>query len=105
MAKYQVLYWHDIPTQVRARDKSGRVSKELPSRFMEAVDRAAMASKSVDGESYTAGFQWGARQEREGSAEDVAAAVVAELDAQYAEIDYRATAERIKAARKESEGG
>lgn len=102
MAKYQVLYWHGIPVQVRARDKSGRVSKELPPRFMSAVDKAAMASKSVDGESYTAGFQWGERQERDGTAEEVAAAVAAELEMQYPSIDHRAVANRIKRERAEN---
>jgi hypothetical protein len=104
MATYQILYWHGIPVQVRARDKNERASKELPPRFMSAVDKAAMASKSVDGESYTAGFQWGARQKRDGSAEEVAAAVAAELDQQYPTIDHRAVANRIKQERAQSSG-
>lgn len=101
MARYQILYWHGIPTQVRARENRQRVSKELPERFMEAVDKAAMASKRVDGESYTDGFQWSEWQERDGAVEDVVAAVVAELDAQYPEIDYRAVANRLKEEGKE----
>lgn len=100
MATYQVLYWHGIPVQVRARDKGERASVELPPRFMAAVDKAAMASKSVDGESYTAGFQWGPRQKRDGTAEEVAAAVAAELDADHPEVDHRAVAQKIKDARK-----
>lgn len=42
MVKYQILYWYDIPVQVRVRDESGRVSKPLPQRFQTAVDNAAM---------------------------------------------------------------
>ncbi len=104
MASYQILYWHGIPCQVRAKDRSGRVSKELPPRFMEAVDKAAMASKSVDGESYTEGFNWGPREQRDGTPEEVATAVVAEIDAQYPEIDHRGVAQKIKEARKQGEG-
>jgi cvfA/B/C family virulence factor len=97
MAKYQILYWHGIPVQVRVRDKKGRVSKKLPQRFMDAVDSAAMASNNVDGESYTNGFQWGERQEREGDIQDIADALITELEEQYPEIDYRAVAQRLKA--------
>lgn len=97
MAKYQILSWHGIPVQVRVRDKNGRMSKELPPRFIDAVDRAAMLSKKSDSESYTNGFQWSDPQEREGSAQDVADALLVELEKQYPEIDYRAVAEKLKA--------
>ncbi|MEL6268241.1 MAG: virulence factor [Chloroflexota bacterium] len=103
MARYQVLSWHGIPVQVRAREGRQRVSVELPKRFMEAVDKAAMASKSVDGESYTEGFQWGPREQRDGSAEEVANVVAAELDAQYTEIDHRAVALRLREERKQQD--
>ena len=96
MATYQILSWHGIPVQVRARDKNGRVSKKLADRFMNAVDKAAMASKNTDGDSYTNGFVWGERIEREGTAEEVATAIVLELEAQYPEIDYRAVAQKLK---------
>lgn len=96
MAKYQVLSWHGIPVQVRARDSNGRVSKKLNDRFMDAVDKAAMASKHFDGDSYTDGFVWGENIEREGTAEDIASAVVMELEAQYPEIDFRSLAKRLR---------
>ena len=101
MASYQILYWHDIPVQVKAREGRARASRELPARFMEAVDKAAMASKSVDNESYTAVFIWGDSLNREGTPDEVCDAVMAELDAQYVEIDHRATAQRIKDQRKQ----
>jgi hypothetical protein len=91
------LSWHGIPVQVRARDTNGRVSKKLDDRFMEAVDKAAMASKRTDGDSYSDGFVWGEDQERDGSAEDVVEAVARELEAQYPVIDYRAIARQLRA--------
>jgi len=96
MAKYQILYWHDIPSQVRARDKTGRVSKELPERFMNAVDKVAMIANLTDGDLYSEGFHWGDWQERDGSAEDIASTIVSELDEQYPEIDFRTLAKRLK---------
>lgn len=45
-----VIYWRDIPTQVRARAGRERAAVPLPDRFMIAVDRAAIIAdkKTVD---------------------------------------------------------
>ena len=45
-----VIYWRDIPAQVRANAGRERAAAELPGRFMIAVDRAAMVAnkKKVD---------------------------------------------------------
>ena len=43
MARVQVLYWHDIPLQVRAGRRGNRGSVELDPRFQAAADQAAMA--------------------------------------------------------------
>jgi hypothetical protein len=95
MATYQIMYWHDIPVQVRAGGRRDHVSVELPQRFQVAVDNAAMAAGLTGTDAYLEGFQWGKPQEREGNPDDVAAAVAAELDAQYARIDWRGTAARL----------
>jgi len=91
MATYQILYWHDIPLQVRAKDAGGRAGAELPARFQEAIDQAAMAAGMIGSDDYTEAFRWGEQQERAGSAREVADALVAELDAQHSQIDWRAT--------------
>ena len=96
----QIMYWHGIPVQVKAKAGRQRVSKQLPLRFMAAVDAAAMASKSVDGDSYSEGFEWGEPKPYEGTPEEAANAVVAELDAAHPEIDHRAIALRLREARK-----
>lgn len=96
MATYKILYWHDIPIQVRAEDENGRVGKELPERFQEAIDEAAMAAKQISDDPYIEGFQWGEEQEREGSAQEIASQVVAELDETHPEINWKETAKKIK---------
>ncbi len=96
MATVQILYWHDIPVQVKASAGRERRSMALSDRFQEAVDRAAMIVGVIDSDDYTDLYEWSAPQEREGSPQDVAAAVAAELEAQYAEIDWRATAEALR---------
>ncbi len=95
MAKYKILSWHGIPCQVRVADENGRVSKQLSPRFHETIDAAAMALGLFGSDEYTDGFQWGEESERPGSAQEVADAVVAELEAQFQRIDWRLTAENL----------
>lgn len=83
MARYQVMYWKDIPAQVKAEDETGVEKAMLPARFSEAIDAAAMAEGSVDSDAYLNGWQWGAAQEREGTAREIADAVAAELERDY----------------------
>lgn len=96
MTTYQVLFWHDIPVQVRAGGRRDRASVELPQRFQEAVDNAAMAAGLSGTDAYLAGFEWGPPAEREGSPAEVAAAVAAELDTKLTAIDWRRTVSQIR---------
>jgi hypothetical protein len=97
VAQVQILYWHGVPLQVRARDGDGRVSKPLSPRFQDAVDKIAVAVGLIGDDDYTAGFQWSDSQEREGTAEEAAAAVAAELESRHTRIDWRAIAESMGA--------
>lgn len=96
MAKYQILYWHDIPVQVKSRDRSGRASRELATRFQAAIDRAAMMAGLTESDDYIEAFQWSKPQERAGTAQEVVEMVVAELEAQYPKIDWQKTVEKIQ---------
>jgi hypothetical protein len=96
-SKYQILYWYDIPIQVRAQDDQGRASAALPDRFQVAIDNAAMAAGRTNSDAYMDTFRWGEMQERPGTAQEVAEAVAAELDTEYPAIDWPKTVEALKA--------
>jgi len=83
MAQVRIMYWKDIPYGVRASDEGGRVSRQLPPEFQEAVDAAAMAEGATSQEDYQAGFSWGPPQERPGPPAAAADAVAAEIVAAY----------------------
>jgi len=102
MPTYQILYWYDIPTQVRVREGRERVSKPLSPRFMEAVDAAAMRARLTGADEYPKGFKWSAGQTREGTPEEVVDAVVAELELQYPTIEWRQMADRLRAERRQA---
>ncbi len=80
MARYQILYWEHIPLGVKATDINGSMRENLPARFQEAVEHAADRSGHSSAAAYTSMFKWGKEQEREGTAAEVAAAIVKELD-------------------------
>jgi hypothetical protein len=84
MARYRVLTWRGIPAQVKVRDDAGRrVSRPLPDQFQQEIDRVAMQVGAVEADAYLAEWTWSDEQEREGSAEEVAAQVVDELVADW----------------------
>ena len=96
MAQYQVLYWHDIPLQVRSRAGRERANLNLPPRFQEAVDAAAMMAGLTGDDAYTDGLRWSDPTERPGLPVEVAAAVAAEIDQQYLSIDWRKTVATLR---------
>lgn len=99
MATYQILTWHGIPAQVRAKGENGeRASAPLPERFMQAIDAAAMAAGVTGSDEYADAFTWSAPQEREGNAQAVASMVASEIDGEFMTIDWRTVAESIKRA-------
>lgn len=98
MSEYQILYWYDIPLQVRAGNRKIRASAELSPRFQAAVDQAAMAAGMTGSDHYLDGFNWSEPQKRNGSEEEVVAAMTAEIEASYPEIDWLKTAKNLLAA-------
>lgn len=77
-----VIWWRDIPTQVVAQHGPDTVRAQLPDRFLQAVDRAAMRAGLTGTDAYL--DQWSRRTRPCGT--DLRAEVAAEvaaLDQQY----------------------
>lgn len=56
-----------------------------------------MASGLTGTDEYLDGFRWSEKEDRPGSAEEVASTVVAELESAYPKIDWQGMAEVIQA--------
>jgi Virulence factor len=82
MATYRILYWQEVPSQIRAEDERGDVSVQLPPKFMVRIDALAAARGLESSDDYLAQWRWSEEEEREGSAQDVADALCRELEAQ-----------------------
>ena len=80
MATYTILYWQEIPSQIKAADDLDEVTVQLDSRFMERIDQLAAQRGLQSTDDYLAQWHWSEEQEREGAAEDVARAVKQELE-------------------------
>ena len=81
MTTYKILYWQEIPTQIKAEDESDDVTVMLADRFMQQVDILAAKRGLQSSDDYLAQWKWSEEEEREGSASEVAEAVRAELEA------------------------
>lgn len=94
MAQIRIMYWKEIPYAVRCTDGSDRANRQLPERFQDAVDAAAMLDGDTAAEAYQAGFRWGPPEERPGSAAAVADDVVREIEAAFPSERLEALAAR-----------
>ncbi|MBI2504810.1 MAG: virulence factor [Candidatus Latescibacteria bacterium] len=86
MAKYQVLYWRDIPAQLKAYEGKRPISQALSERFQVEIDRIAMKEGLVGTDEYLDQWQWSEAQERPGTAREVLEEVAGELEARFASL-------------------
>jgi len=82
-AKFQVLYWQDIPSEVKAWDDFDEIKVSLPTRFAERIDASAQKQGHIQADAYMAHLRWSDEQERAGTAREVAEAVKKELEAKF----------------------
>jgi hypothetical protein len=52
VAELTVIWWRDIPAQVTAKQGRSRAARELPPRFQEAIDAAAMRAGLIGTDAY-----------------------------------------------------
>jgi hypothetical protein len=81
LATYKILYWQEIPTQIRAEDDADDVTLMLDGKFMRQIDILAARRGLQDADDYLAQWKWSEEEEREGSAREVAETVKAKLEA------------------------
>jgi len=83
MAKYQILYWKNIPAQVKVFEEGKRpLSRPLPDRFQVEIDRIATKEGLIGSDDYLNQWRWTAKMDRAGTAEEVAEGLLRELEQQ-----------------------
>jgi hypothetical protein len=96
MADLTIVYWRDIPAQVIVRKGRASARRELPVRFIEAIDMCAMRVGARDSDAYLA--EW-----RRSEPTSVGDDLETEADRAFADIDTRYDRDRLVALVK-SEG-
>ena len=83
MARYQILYWQDIPAQLRAFDDRKPINRPLPPVFQEEIDRLAMEEGLFGTDDYLEQWRWSEKRERPGTAAEVLDALEREIREQF----------------------
>ena len=81
--KYQIVYWRDIPAQIKGKAGRKRHSRMLAQRFQVAIDEAAMQGDMVDTDSYLEEWRSSEWQQQDGDPDEFLDNLVAEIESQY----------------------
>ena len=81
MTTYKILYWQEVPTQIKAEDEADEVTLPLSPKFLERIDLLAAQRGLQKSDDYLAQWRWSDEEERQGSAQEVAEALASELEA------------------------
>ena len=85
-----IVYWRDIPAQVIIKAGRKNAKRQLPERFEQAIDMAAMRTGARDTDDYLA--EW-----RRGEPEDISGDDLEALaDAEAARLETEFDVERVK---------
>jgi hypothetical protein len=80
MAFYQILYWQDIPSQLKVWDDFDELKVELSSKFVSIIDRAAKEQGLVSEDDYLSQWRWSEEIEYPGDAREAGESIRKELE-------------------------
>jgi hypothetical protein len=86
MATYRIIAWKGIPASVEAQDGSDSVTVQLSERFQMLIDSVAMQLGLENSDAYLELWSHSERQERSGTAREVADTVAADIEYRFPEF-------------------
>jgi hypothetical protein len=87
MAKYRIIYWKHIPQSFIVEGDGQTIKKQLSEKVQNKIDAYAMAEGLTSASDYAAQYKRGDWIERDGSPEEVAVALHADLEADAVKIE------------------
>lgn len=87
MAKYRIMYWKHIPQSFTVEGEGRTIKKQLTQKIQDKIDAYAMAEGLTSTSDYAAQYKRGDWIERDGPPEEVAEALLSELEADAAKIE------------------
>ena len=86
MARYRIMYWKHIPQSITVEGAGRTIKKELSQKIQNAIDAYAMAAGLTSTTDYAREYKRGDWIERDGSPEEVAEALLSELETEFTKI-------------------
>lgn len=83
MSQYQILYWKDIPAQIKVYEGRRAISRQLPERFQIEIDRLATKEGLTGTDDYLDQWQWSRKKDRPGNAEEILDSLELELQKEF----------------------
>jgi len=87
MAKYRIMYWKHIPQSFTVESEGRTIKKQLSQKIQDKIDAYAMAEGLTSTTDYAAQYKRGDWIERDGTPEEVAETLLAELETEFAKIE------------------
>ena len=87
MTRYRIMYWKHIPQSITVEGDGRTIKKELSQKIQNAIDAYAMAAGLTSTTEYAKEYKRGDWIQRDGSPEEVAEALLSELEAEFAKIE------------------
>jgi metal-dependent amidase/aminoacylase/carboxypeptidase family protein len=86
MARYRIMYWKHIPQSFTVEGEGRTIKKQLSQKIQDKIDAYAMAEGLTSTSDYAAQYKRGDWVEHDGTPEDVAEALLSQLEADAAKI-------------------
>ena len=80
MAKYRIIYWKHIPQSFTVEGDGRTVKKQLSQKIQDKIDAYAMAVGATSTTDYAREYKRGDWIEQDGAPEEVASALLSELE-------------------------
>ena len=87
MTKYRIFYWKHIPSSIVVQGDGKTIKKQLSQRIQNAIDAYAMATGLAGTDEYAAQYKRGDWINRDGDPDEVADALLVELETEFAKIE------------------
>jgi len=87
MTKYRIMYWKHIPQSFTVEGDGRTIKKQLSQKIQDKIDAYAMAEGLTSTVDYASHFKRGEWIERDGTPEEVADALLSQLEAEFTKIE------------------
>jgi len=87
MAKYRIMYWKHIPQSFTVEGDGRTIKKQLSEKVQKKIDAYAMADGLTSTSEYAAQYKRGDWTEQDGTPEEVADALLSQLETDAAKIE------------------